>query len=349
MENILNYTQDNLKTWLKENGEKPFKASQLFSWLYKKRNFDFTQMSDLSKSTQQKLQEHFKLDLLKVVEKQVSSDGTMKFLFETHDHVYLETVLMVHNYGYSICVTSQIGCNMGCKFCASGILKKQRDLSAGEIVAQVLQVQKEIDVEDKRISNIVIMGIGEPFDNYDNVMSFINIVNDDHGLGIGARHITVSTCGVSDKIREFADAQTQVNLAISLHATNDKLRSFLMPINHRHNLAQLMDSLRYYLSKNNRRLTFEYILIQEINDSVQDADALADLIRGMQAYVNLIPYNPVDEHNFEQSQFARQMAFYDRLKKRGIQCTLRREHGRDIDGACGQLRAKKMKGQSHAN
>lgn len=342
-------TRSQLASWLQDHGEKAFKAQQLYAWIYKRRELDFLKMSDISKKTQSLLIEHFNHEPLVMDKKQVSSDGTIKYLFKTHDGLYLETVLMTHDYGYSICVTSQIGCNMGCTFCASGILKKQRDLSTSEIVAQVLSVQKDIDDQDKRISNIVVMGIGEPFDNYDAVMDFVKIVNDDHGLGIGARHITISTCGVAPNIVRFADEQSQVNLAISLHAPNDELRNKLMPINHRYPLEALIESLKYYLSKNNRRLTFEYILIDGYNDQLKHADELADLIAPLHGYVNLIPYNPINEHGYRQSSFKSQMAFYDRLKKRNIQCTLRREHGRDIDAACGQLRAQKMKGQSHAN
>lgn len=349
MKNILDNTREQLASWLVEHNEKPYKANQLFIWLYKRREFDFEAMSDLSKATKQLLSEHFELNLLNLVDKQTSSDGTVKYLFKTFDGLLLETVLMTHDYGYSICVTSQIGCNMGCTFCASGILKKQRDLTSGEIVAQLLYAQKDLDKSEKRISHIVVMGIGEPFDNYDNVMDFVSIVNDDFGLGIGARHITISTCGIVEGIERFSDEQTQVNLAISLHGPNDKLRSQLMPINNRYPLSELMASLRYYLSKNNRRLTFEYILIQGVNDQIEHADELADLIRDMNAYVNLIPYNPVDEKGYKKSSKSAQMAFYDRLKKRKIQCTLRKEQGSDIDAACGQLRAKKMKGQDYAN
>lgn len=348
-EMLLDFTREQLKDWLISHDEKAFKADQIFSWLYKKRETDFAVMSDLSKTTKQKLSEHFQVSSLKLAEKQVSVDQTIKYLFETEDKAYIETVLMSHDYGYSICVTTQIGCNMGCRFCASGLLKKQRNLSTAEMVEQVCFVQKDMDKQEKRISNIVVMGIGEPFDNYDNVMDFVRIVNDDFGLGIGARRITISTCGIVPQIRKFADEKSQVNLAISLHGTNDKQRSMLMPINNKYPLEELMESLYYYLEHNNRRLTFEYILIEGINDSIEQAHELADLIVDMNAYVNLIPYNPVDEHGWQPSSFKRSLAFYDALKKRKIQCTLRKEHGSDIDAACGQLRAKKMKGQQYAN
>ena len=258
----------------------------------------------------------------------------------------LETVLMFQDYGLSICVTSQLGCNMGCRFCASGLLKKKRNLKTSEIVDQILQVQKE---NEERISNIVIMGIGEPFDNYENVMDFISIVNDDFGLGIGARKITISTCGIVPKIREFADEQSQVNLAVSLHAPNDALRNEIMPINQAYPIAELIDALKYYLSKNNRRLTFEYILLKDINDTKEHALELVHLIRGMNAYVNLIPYNPVSEHGYQPSDLKTSLAFYDTLMKNNIQCTLRKEQGQDIDAACGQLRAKHEERTSYEN
>ena len=269
----------------------------------------------------------------------MSADKTQKFLFKTKDGHYIETVLMFQDYGLSICVTSQIGCNMGCQFCASGLLKKKRNLDVSEIVDQILQVQKEID---GRISNIVVMGIGEPFDNYENVMNFVSIVNNDNGLGIGARRITISTCGIAPMIRRFADEQSQVNLAISLHASNDKLRSEIMPINQAYPIDELMDALRYYLDKNNRRLTFEYILLKDVNDSKEHALELVKLIKGMNAYINLIPYNPVSEHGFQSSDIKTSLAFYDTLMKNKIQCTLRKEQGQDIDAACGQLRAKQL-------
>lgn len=232
---------------------------------------------------------------------------------------------------------------MGCKFCASGLVKKQRDLTTAEIVLQVLQVQKYLDEEEKRVSNIVIMGTGEPFDNFEQVMNFIHVVNDDFGLGIGARRITVSTCGLVPAIYRFADQKSQVNLAISLHAPNQSIRESIMPIAKAYPLDQLMESLNYYLKLNNRRLTFEYILLKDVNDSLEHAAQLVKLIRGMNAYVNLIPYNEVDEHGFKTSSFKQSMLFYDHLKKNKIQVTLRKEHGSDIDAACGQLRSKHMK------
>lgn len=336
-ENILNYRLESLSQWCQSVGEKPFRAKQLFKWLYQKRITSFYEMTDISKKTQELLDATFSIGSLEKHLVQVSQDKTQKYLFKTKDGAYIETVLMSQEYGLSICVTSQIGCNMGCKFCASGLLKKQRNLEAGEIVEQILYVQRQ---NQDRIGNIVVMGIGEPMDNFENVMAFISIVNNDLGLGIGARHITVSTCGVVPKIYDFADAQTQVNLAISLHAPNNELRSEIMPINQAYDINELFEALRYYLSKNNRRLTFEYILLKDVNDQRVHALELVELVKGMNGYVNLIPYNTVAEHGYKPSDMKTSLAFYDTLMKNGVQCTLRKEQGSDIDAACGQLRAK---------
>ena len=250
---------------------------------------------------------------------------------------------MHFHFGESICVSTQVGCNMACSFCASGLLKKKRDLSAGEIVGQVLYVQKILDETEKRIGNVVIMGTGEPFDNYDNVLNFANIINSDHGLAIGARHITISTCGIVPKIKEFSKGKYQYNLAISLHAPNDELRSKLMPINKAYPLDELMEALREYSIDNNRRLTFEYILLHGINDLDEYAVELAKLIKGYNAYVNLIPYNEVDESGYVSSNEKSALHFYDLLMKNGVKATLRSKHGEDIDAACGQLRVKYIK------
>ena len=247
---------------------------------------------------------------------------------------------MHFHFGKSLCITSQVGCNMGCTFCASGLLKKQRNLTAGEMVDEVLYVQKELDSRGERVDNIVIMGTGEPFDNYDNVINFCAIVNSDHGLAIGARHITISTCGIVPRIDDFAAGHYQYNLAISLHAPNDELRSRLMPVNRACPLAELMAALKRYSVDNHRRLTFEYILLDGVNDSDETAIELADLVRGMNAYVNLIPYNQVDENGYLSVNEKKALHFYDVLMKHGVKATLRSRHGDDIDAACGQLRAK---------
>lgn len=341
MKSIYDFTFEQLQEFALSQGWKKFRGQQIFQWLYRKRVQSFDEMSDLSKETRDCLKENFIINPCKVVTKQVSSDGTTKYLFELEDGSYIESVLMVYEYGKSICVTSQVGCNMGCDFCASGLLKKRRDLTSGEIVAQVMSVQKDLDENGDRISNIVVMGTGEPFDNYDNVMDFAATVNHDRGLAIGARHITISTCGIVPKIREFALAQTQYNLAISLHAPNNELRNKLMPINKAYPLEELMSAIEYYTTLNNRRLTFEYILLQGVNDTDEHVNQLAKLIKGMNAYINLIPYNEVDEHGYRSVNTKKAMVFYDKLMKKGIRCTIRKEHGGDIDAACGQLRAKK--------
>lgn len=339
MQTIYDLTYNQMIELFLSWGYKKYKADQVFKWLYRKRVNSFEQMSDINKEMIAKLNENFILQPLKLVTKQVAKDLTTKYLFELQDGAYIEAVLMHFDFGHSVCISSQVGCNMGCKFCASGLLKKQRDLTSGEMVAQILFILNELDPD--RISNVVIMGCGEPFDNYENVLSFCNIINHDLGIAIGARHITISTCGLADKIRRFANEHVQYNLAISLHAPNDELRNQIMPVNKAFKLAELMDALKYYSSLNNRKLTFEYIMLEGINDNDQQAYELAKLIKGMNAYVNLIPYNQVDEHGFKGSSEAKVLRFYDLLMKNGIKATIRQKHGDDIDAACGQLRAKK--------
>lgn len=346
MKSIYSYDLKGLEKELKSMGQQSFRAKQIFSWLYQKRVNSFDEMTDLSLELRDKLKENFVLDTLKLVKQQTASDETSKFLLECEDGALIETVLMKHDYGYSVCVTSQVGCAMGCKFCASGLLKAKRNLSSGEIVNQIMYVQRYLDEQDKRVSHIVVMGIGEPFMNYNNVMNFVSCVNDEHGLNIGSRHITISTCGIAPVIRRFADEQSQVNLAISLHAPNDELRSQIMPVNDMFNLEELFSALHYYLDKTNRRLTFEYILIDGVNDQIAQAKELVDLIKGMNAYVNLIPYNEVDENPFRPTKPESAAAFYDYLKRHKIQCVIRREKGSEIDAACGQLRANVEKQRS---
>lgn len=337
-----------LIAWFEENGEKKFRATQVWEWLYEKRVMSFEEMTNLSKALIAKLNEHFEICPLNQVVVQESSDGTVKYLFQLPDKHMIETVLMRQDYGMSVCVTTQVGCNIGCTFCASGLLKKQRDLTAGEIMAQIMLVQHYFDERQlgERVSHIVVMGIGEPFDNYINVTKFLRIVNDPKGMAIGARHITVSTSGIVPKIKEFADNGLQVNLAISLHAPNDELRTSIMRINRSFPLAKLMEAVDFYLKKTNRRITFEYIMLSGVNDRVHHAQELADLLKDKKklAYVNLIPYNPVSEHDqYSRSSKEDVLRFYDVLKKNGVNCVIRKEHGTDIDAACGQLRSKQMK------
>lgn len=347
-QSIYGLTVSDLQAWFEEQGDKKFRATQVWDWLYIKRVKTFAEMSNLSKQTIDLLAETFDMSPLNQVVVQESQDGTIKYLFELSDKNMIETVLMRHEYGLSVCVTTQVGCNIGCTFCASGLLTKQRDLTAGEIVAQIMQVQFYLDERglDERVSHIVVMGIGEPFDNYDNVMQFLYIVNDAKGLAIGARHMTVSTSGLIHKIRDFAENGLQVNLAISLHAPNNEVRTSIMRINRNNPVEKLMAAVDDYIEKTNRRITFEYIMLSNVNDRPEHAQQLADLLSNKKklTYVNLIPYNPVSEHDqYSRSSQEDVLAFYDVLKKNGVNCVIRKEQGTDIDAACGQLRSKQIK------
>lgn len=345
---IYGLTLDQLTAWLGERGHKKFRATQVWEWLYRKRVTAFSDMTDVHPECLQLLAEHYTILTLEEHTKQESLDGTVKFLFKLVDGNLIETVLMRHKFGLSVCVTTQVGCNIGCSFCASGLLKKSRDLSAAEIVEQVMQVQLHLDQQgnSERVSHLVVMGIGEPFDNYENMSDFIRVIKDHKGLAIGPRHITVSTSGLANKIVEFADSDLGVNLAISLHAPNDEIRTRIMKINKAIPIEKLMAAIDYYLEKTNRRITLEYILLKDVNDQREHAIELAELIgeRRNLANVNLIPYNPVDEHSqYQRSTKESITSFYDTLKKQGISCSVRLEHGTDIDAACGQLRSKQIK------
>ncbi len=345
---IYSLTRQTMKEWAEENGEKKFRAAQIWEWLYRKRVQSFEEMTNLSKDLIAKLNDQFVINPLKQRIVQESADGTVKYLFELPDGMLIETVFMRQHYGLSVCVTTQVGCNIGCTFCASGLIKKQRDLNNGEIVAQIMLVQKYFDErgQDERVSHIVVMGIGEPFDNYNNVLNFVRTINDDKGMAIGARHITVSTSGLAHKIRDFANEGVQVNLAVSLHAPNNDLRSSIMKINRAFPIEKLFAAIEYYIETTNRRVTFEYIMLNEVNDGVEQALELAELLKNIKklSYVNLIPYNPVSEHDqYSRSPKERVMAFYDTFKKKGVNCVVRQEHGTDIDAACGQLRSNTMK------
>lgn len=343
MQSLYDYDYEQIQCLAESYGWKKFRGHQIFQWLYRNRVDSVDEMTNLSKETREILKRDFMISPLKMIRKQVAHDGTTKFLFALEDGALVESVLMLFDYGKSICVTTQVGCNMGCAFCASGLTKKKRNLTSGEMVAQFMAVQKELDKSGERLSHVVVMGTGEPFDNYDNVMNFLSTINHDRGLGIGSRHITISTCGIADRIIDFAYEHTQYNLAISLHAPNDQLRSSLMPINKAYPLETLMHALDIYCQENNRRLTFEYILLKGVNDRPEHAAQLARLLKGYNAYVNLIPYNAVDEKGFQGVNHEEAMVFYDQLMKKGIRCTIRKEHGNDIDAACGQLRIKELK------
>lgn len=342
MKNLYGIEHQKLTTLMVAMGQKPYRATQLYKWMFEKKATDFEQMSDISKSFREVLAQEFTLKVPTIYKQQNASDGTMKLLVELEDGHKVETVLMRYKYGNVICVSSQVGCLMGCSFCASGLLRKQRDLTAAEMLGQVLVVNQLLEQETpaSRVTHIVVMGTGEPFDNYENTLDFVRIANHPHGLAIGARHITVSTCGLPDKIRQYADEGLQINLAISLHAPNDEIRNQIMKINRVHNLSTLMDAVKYYEKTAGRRVTFEYILLKDVNDQIEHANQLSDLIRGTLAYVNLIPYNEVDEHGYRRSDSKTIKAFLNQLVRRGITATIRKEFGTDIDAACGQLRAK---------
>ncbi|MBT2646506.1 23S rRNA (adenine(2503)-C(2))-methyltransferase RlmN [Bacillus sp. ISL-34] len=347
-ESIYGLTFEQLTAWLSDHGHKKFRASQVWEWLYRTRVTNFSEMTDVNKDCIKLLEEHFVIQTLTEHVKQESADGTIKFLFKLQDGNLIETVMMRHKYGISVCVTTQVGCNIGCSFCASGLLAKSRDLSSGEIVEQIMNVQLHLDKLDQGdvVSHVVVMGIGEPFDNFENMIDFLKVLMDHKGLAIAARRITVSTSGLANKIYEFTDTQLQVNLAISLHAPNNELRTRIMKINRGIPIEKLMKSLDYYLEKTNRRITIEYILLKDVNDHQEEAEQLANLLEDKKhrLYVNLIPYNPVDEHSqYQRSEKESVLSFYDTLKKRGVNCKIRQEHGTDIDAACGQLRSKQIK------
>lgn len=337
MKNIKDYNLDELKEEMISIGEKPFRAEQIFKWIYMENVTDFNDMTNLSLELRQKLKQNYTLDIYNIVKKQESSDGTKKYLFDILDGNAIETVLMQYKHGYTICVSSQVGCKMGCKFCASTGIAFIRSLTAGEIVEQILAVQRDTGI---KISNVVFMGIGEPFDNFDNVLKAIKIINNQKGLNIGARHISVSTCGLVPRIYEIADMDLQCTLSISLHAVTDEKRSQMMPINNRYSIEELMKACRYYIEKTNKRISFEYALAKDNNDNLEDAKALVRLLKGMLCHVNLIPINKIENGKFDTSTNENIIKFRDYLNDHGIVATIRRELGDDIDAACGQLRRK---------
>ena len=337
MKNIYGLTLNDLESYFIDNGFKKFHALQLFGWLYEKRVESYEEMSNISKDMKEKLSSDFSIDRLKIVDVQEDVD-VCKYLFELYDNEHIEAVLMRHDYGNSICVSSQVGCNMGCKFCESGRRKKVRNLETYEMVLQILMIEKLLG---ERISHVVVMGIGEPFDNYDNLIKFFEIINHPKGLAIGARHITVSTCGIVPKIIEFSDFPLQINLAISLHAPNNNIRNRLMPINKVYPIEKVMNAIDIYIKKTNRRVTFEYILLEGINDRDEDALELSKLVKDKNCYINLIPYNETNNFGYKRTKPIQIMKFYDILKKNNVNVTIRKEFGSKISAACGQLRSKK--------
>ena len=342
MKNIKDFNLDELQEELVSIGEKKYRAEQIFKWIYVEKVKEFDEMTNLSLELREKLKANYTMCNYKILRKQESSDGTKKYLFDVLDSNAIETVLMQYHHGKTICVSSQIGCKMGCKFCASTGVQFVRSLTAGEIVEQILAVEQ--DINDK-ISNVVFMGIGEPFDNYDNVMKAIKIINNQKGLNIGARHISVSTSGLVPRIYDFANEDLQCTLSISLHATNDEKRSSMMPVNKRYSIEELMEACRYYIDKTNKRISFEYALAKDNNDNLDDAKELVKLLKGMLCHVNLIPINKIENGSYTKSTNENIIKFRDYLNDNGIVATIRRELGSDIDAACGQLRRKNLKNQ----
>ena len=337
LRNIYDLTRKEFEDYFVSIGDKKFRSVQLYEFLYKKRINNTSEMNNIGNNIKERLNKDFSFDMIKLIVKQ-EDNLVKKYLFELIDGERIESVVTFHDYGISVCVSSQVGCNMSCAFCESGRLKKRRNLEAYEIVEQILLIEQDIG---KRISHIVVMGIGEPFDNYDNVMRFVKIVNDNKGIDIGSRHITISTCGIVPGIYKFMNEEGQVNLAISLHAPNDEIRNKIMPISKRYKLEELMEAIKKYISVTNRRVTFEYIMLDNINDSTECAMELSELLKGINCYVNLIPYNETENISFKRSKNSQIMKFYDILKKNSINVTIRKEFGSKVDAACGQLRASK--------
>lgn len=342
MKNIKDYDLNELKEELIKIGEKPFRAEQIFKWLYQEKVKSFDDMTNLSLELREKLKQNYTICNFNILRKQESKDGTIKYLFDVLDGNAIETVLMSYHHGYSICVSSQIGCKMGCKFCASTGIKFIRNLNSGEIVEQILAVEQDTG---NRISNVVLMGIGEPLDNYDNVVNAIHIINNPKGINIGARHISLSTSGLVPKIYKLAEENIQCTLSISLHATNNKKRSSMMPVNDAYPIEELIKACKDYIEKTHRRISFEYALAKDNNDNIEDAKELVKLLKGMICHVNLIPINKIENGKFDKSSNENIIKFRDYLNDHGIVATIRRELGSDIDAACGQLRRKNLEGE----
>lgn len=317
-------------------GEKPFRAKQLYEWMHKKLASGYDEMTNLPKSLKEKLLQSAAFTSLVVVDEKISQiDGTRKYLFSLSDGNIIESVLMKYNHGNSVCISSQVGCRMGCRFCASTLDGLERNLSVSEMLDQIYRIQK---LTGERVSNVVVMGSGEPMDNYDNLIGFIRLLTDENGLNISQRNITVSTCGIVPGIKKLADENLQITLALSLHAPNDEVRKTLMPVAKRYSLTEVLPACQEYFEKTGRRLTFEYSLVSGVNDNLKEAKALADLLKGINGHVNLIPVNPIKERDYVQSDRKAILDFKNYLEKNGINVTIRREMGRDINGACGQLR-----------
>ena len=338
MKDIRSLTYEEMQSELKEIGEKSFRGKQIYEWLHIKGCNSFDEMSNLSKDLREKLKRIYTIVEVEMLERQISKeDNTNKFLFRLEDDYVIESVFMPYKHGNSVCISSQVGCRMGCRFCASTIGGLDRNLSAGEMLAQIYEIQK---ITKERVSNVVVMGTGEPLDNYDNLVKFIHMISDDKGLNISQRNITVSTCGLVPEIRKLADEKLAITLALSLHGSNQEKRQTLMPIANKYELKEVLQACDDYFAKSGRRLTFEYSLVNGVNDTIEDAMELTHLLKGKNSHLNLIPVNPIAERTFEKPSKKNALAFKNRLEKNGINVTIRREMGSDIDGACGQLRRR---------
>lgn len=331
---------EQVKEVMEELGEKAFRAKQIYDWMHTKLVDSFEEMTNLSKALRDKLDQNFDLTSLNVVDKRESAkDGTCKFLFELSDNRVIESVLMKYKHGNSVCISSQVGCRMGCRFCASTLGGLERNLTPAEMLDQIYKIQK---ISGERVSNVVLMGTGEPLDNYNNVLQFIQLLTDENGLNISQRNITVSTCGLVNRIKDLAEEELQITLAISLHAPNDKVRKEIMPIANKYSINEIIDAVTFYYNKTGRRISFEYSLVEGVNDSEDNARELIHVVRGLNCHVNLIPVNPIKERDFKQTQMQFVQKFKNILEKNRINVTIRREMGSDIDAACGQLRKSYM-------
>lgn len=341
MTDIKSMTLDELKADIEAMGEKSFRAKQLYEWMHKKLSRSFDEMTNISASLREKCRERYEYTALRAIEIQESAiDGTKKYLFELSDGNVVESVWMKYKHGNSVCISSQVGCRMGCAFCASTLDGLERGLTPSEMLDQIYSITL---LTGERVSNVVVMGTGEPLDNYENLLRFLKLLTCEEGLHISQRNVTVSTCGIVPGMRELAEKQLQITLALSLHATTDEKRRKLMPIANKYSIAELMDACGYYFEKTGRRITFEYSLVGGVNDTKEDAEELIRLVKPLNCHVNLIPVNPIKERDFVQSEREAILAFKNKLEKNGINVTIRREMGRDIDGACGQLRRRHNK------
>lgn len=335
---IRSLSLDELKIEMESIGEKAFRAKQVYEWLHTKLADSFEEMTNLSKDLREKLDGAYRIPSVKMLERQVSNqDGTNKFLFQLEDGNVVESVLMRYKHGNSVCISSQVGCRMGCKFCASTIGGLERNLLSSEMLGQIYQIQK---ISGERVSNIVIMGTGEPLDNYDNFVRFIRLVSDENGLNISQRNITVSTCGIVPNIKRLAEEGFQITLALSLHGSTQEKRKTLMPIANKYELSEVLDACDYYFEKTGRRISFEYSLVQGVNDRDEDARELIGILKPRNCHLNLIPVNPIKERDFQKPSRKSAEEFKNRIEKSGVNVTIRREMGSDIDGACGQLRRR---------